>query len=118
MKISLTVFLFAVSLVAAGCGGITRKDLDDSERRLEALIARNTAELERKVNAVDAKYASMLALEQQVKNGLGRIDQNAKLLEGANDVLAKLLQARRNSLKEELSRIENQIEVLQKPGGN
>src|SRR5688572_23715824 len=113
MKSLLTVFLVAVSSLAAGCG-ISKKDLDDSEKRLEAALSRTTSELERKINDVDVKYANMLALEQQVKNGLGRLDHNTKLLEGANDVMAKLLQAQRNSLKDELNRIEGQLEYLQK----
>ena len=103
-------------MVAAGCGGLTKKDLDDTEARIDAKISKTAAEMDRKVTAVDSKYANVLALEQEVKNGLQRIDHNAKLLEGANEVMAKLLQARRNSLKDELKRIEDQLEVLQKPG--
>jgi len=108
------VTLFVVSLVAAGCSGPTKKDLDSMEARLDSRIAQTAAEFDRKVTAVDSKYANMLALEQEVKNGLQRVDQNAKLLESSNDVLAKLLQVRRNNLKEELKSIEDQLAVLQK----
>jgi hypothetical protein len=114
MKHSLIVFLSALSLAAAGCGGPTKKDIEDSEARLNTKITQSSADLEKKINGIDSKYASMLALEQEVKNGLQRIDQNAKLLEGANDVDSKMLQAHRNSLREELKSIEDQLAVLQK----
>ena len=117
MNISRIVVLSLASAALVGCGGPTKKDLEDTEARLGAKIAQSTAEMERKVNAVDAKYANMLALEQEVKNGLQRIEQNAKLLEGANEVDAKMLQAHRNSLKEELKSIEDQLALLQKPDG-
>lgn len=115
MKNSWIVSLSVVFLVAAGCSAPTKKDLDDSEARFDAKLAKTASELDRKVTAIDSKYANMLAMEQEVKNGVQRIDQNAKLLEGANAVMTTLLQARRNSLKEELKRIEDQLELLQKP---
>ena len=117
MKNPWIVSLSLVSLLAAGCGGPTKKDLDDTEARVDAKIAKTAAEFDRKVTAVDTKYANMLAMEQEVKNGVQRIDHNAKLLEGANEVIATLLTARRNSLKEELKRIEDQLDILQKPAG-
>ena len=115
MKHSLIVFLSVLSLAAVGCGGPSKKDLDDMEARVDTKISKSASDLERKVNAIDAKYASMLALEQEVKNGLQRIEQNAKLLEGANEVDTKMLQAHRNSLREELKSIEDQLALLQKP---
>ena len=114
MTISRMAFLGLLPLVLVACGNPTKKDLADMEARLQTNIAKSVADLERKVNGVDAKYASMLALEQQVKNGLQRIEQNAKLLETANETDAKMLQAHRNSLKEELRTIEDQLSVLQK----
>lgn len=114
MKISRLAFLGLVPMALAACGAPTQKDLKDMEARLQASIQKSSADLERKVNGVDAKYASMLALEQQVKNGLQRIEQNAKVLEAANETDTKMLQAHRNSLKEELRTIEDQLAVLQK----
>jgi hypothetical protein len=104
-----------VALVAGvGCGGIAKQDLDNLENKLNSKIATGIAEMDRKINATDAKYANMLAIEQTVKNGVQRIDANAKLLENANATMVSILQAQKNALKEQLSSVENQLEALKK----
>ena len=90
---------------------------DDPFRGLTAASARRNdiavAQLDQKINATDAKYANMLALEQQVKNGVEKIDANAKLLSEAGKAWLQVLQARRNALKEELRSVEDQLGALQ-----
>jgi hypothetical protein len=104
--------VFAVALLGVGCGGVSKQDLDNLEQKLDSKISQAAAEMDRKINATDAKYANMLAIEQTVKNGVERIDKNAKLLENANAQMVQILQAQKNALKEQLSSVENQLEAL------
>jgi hypothetical protein len=100
--------------IVSGCGGISKQDLDNLETKLDSKIAQTAAEMDRKVNATDAKYANMLAIEQQVKNGVEQIATNKKLLEGANATMIQILTAQRNALKEQLKSVEDQLDALKK----
>ena len=100
--------------IVAGCGGISKQDLDNLETKLDAKIAQTAAEMDRKVNATDAKYANMLAIEQQVKNGVEQIASNKKLLENANATMTQILTAQKNALKEQLKSVEDQLDALKK----
>jgi len=96
-----------------GCADVSKRDVDALGETLEAKIAQAVAGLEQKITATDAKYANMLALEQSVKNGVEKIDANAKLLSEAGKAWLLVLQARRNALKEELRSVEDQLSALQ-----
>ncbi len=113
--------LAAVLLLSTGCDGASKADLSGLEQRLdtkvgqaETKIAQMAAELDRKITATDSKYANMLAIEQQVKNGMESIEKNSKQLELTNDVVRQLLEAQRAALKEQLASIEEQLAVLKK----
>jgi hypothetical protein len=106
--------LALVALVAVGCNSITKEELSASEARTGVKISQAVTDLEQKLHATDAKYASMLALEQMVKNGVEKIDKNVTLLESANSILVKVLQAQKNALKEQLQTIDDQITALSK----
>ena len=106
------------AVCVAGCG-ITQKQLDDMEARIDTKIAAAITQLERKItqteqkiNDTDAKYASMLALEQQVKNGVEKIDSHAKLLADAGEAWLQILQTQGNVLREQLKSVEDQISSL------
>ena len=73
---------------------------------------RPASDLERKLNATDAKYANMLALEQAVKNGVEKIDKNAKLLQDSGEAWLQILQTQRNVLREQLKSVDDQIASL------
>lgn len=113
MRTTHALLVLGALCLVAGCSDVSKKDLDDTQARLEAEIARSIAQVEQKINATDAKYANMLALEQSVKNGVEKIDQNAKLLENAGKAWMQVLQAHRNVLREQLKSIEDQIDALQ-----
>ena len=106
------------ALCLSGCG-VTQNQLDDMEARVGTKIATAVAEIEKKIaqteqkiNDTDAKYASMLALEQQVKNGVEKIDTHAKLLEDSGDAWLLVLQTQGNVLKEQLKSVQDQIASL------
>lgn len=108
----------SVTLCLAGCG-VAPAQLNDMEARVETKIAAAVAEIEKKIarteqkiNDTDAKYASMLALEQQVKNGVERIDKHAKLLADSGEAWAEILQTQENVLREQLKSVEDQIAGL------
>jgi len=96
-----------------GCADISKQEVDAQDAKLEAKIAQTAAGLDQKITATDTKYANMLALEQSVKNGVEKIDANAKLLSEAGKAWLLVLQARRNALKEELRSVEDQLSALQ-----
>ena len=96
-----------ILLAAAGCGGLSRQDLDDLQRRLESKMAQTAAEMDRKVTKV-------VQMEPKVSSGLERIDGHAKLLESANATMVLILSAQKNALKEQLASVEAQLEALQK----
>lgn len=109
-------------LLASGCG-ITQKQLDDLEAgistQIDTKIAKAVADLERKItatdqkiNATDAKYATMLALEQKVKNEVEKIDGHAALLEDSSKAWVEILQVQRNVLREQLKSVQDQIAGL------
>ncbi len=106
--------VFVLAVVAGGCGGISKQDLDNLEGRINSKLAQENAELTKKINDTDSKYANMLAIEQKVTNGVAKIDANAKLLENANTTMIQILQAQKTALKEQLSSVEGQLEALQK----
>lgn len=107
-----TLALFVFCMV--GCAEVSKKDLDAMRSELEVKITQAAASLERKINATDAKYANMLALEQAVKNGVMKIDQNAALLETSGKAYLQILQTQQAVLKEQAKTIEDQILALQK----
>ena len=107
--------VFVLSVIVGGCGGISKQDLDSLEKRIDTKLAQENAELSKKINDTDSKYANMLAIEQKVTNGVAKIDANAKLLESANTTMIQILTAQKNALKEQLNSVENQLEALQKP---
>ncbi len=103
------------TLCVASCG-VTQEQLDDMEARVGTKIAAAVANVERKIaqteqriNDTDAKYATMLALDQQVKNGVERIDRHAKLLEDSGSAWLQILQTQRNVLREQLKSVDDQI---------
>ena len=96
--------------LAIGCGGVSTVDLE----RLDNKIVKTAAEADRKITAMDTKYAKMLQMEQRVQNGLEKIEAHSKLLETANDRIVVILSAQRNALKEQLVSVEQQLEALQK----
>jgi hypothetical protein len=101
-------------LCLVGCADVTKQDLDATKTELEAKIAQAVAEMDRKINATDAKYANMLALEQAVKNGVMKIDENAALLESSGKAYLQILQTQQAVLKEQVKTVEDQIQALQK----
>jgi hypothetical protein len=101
-------------LCLVGCADVSKKDLDDTRSQLEVQITQAVANLERKINATDAKYANMLALEQAVRNGVMKIDQNAALLETSGKAYLQILQTQHAVLKEQVKTVEDQLEELQK----
>jgi len=103
-----------VVLCLAGCADVSKQDLDNTRTGLEAKLSKAVADLEQRINAVDTKYANVLALEQSVKNGLTKIESQGKLLEDANTVMLQIVQAQRNALREQLKSIEDQLEGLNK----
>ena len=112
------LFVGIGAMCLSGCG-ITQVQLDDMEARVGTKIATAVAEIEKKIaqteqriNDTDAKYASMLALEQQVKNGVEKIDKHAKLLEDSGDAWLQILQTQGNVLKEQLKSVQDQIASL------
>jgi hypothetical protein len=111
MELRKVLILLACGSVM-GCADVSKQDVDALGVTLEAKISQAVAQLDQKINATDAKYASMLALEQQVKNGVEKIDANAKLLGEAGKSWLQVLQARRNALKEELRSVEDQLGAL------
>ena len=112
MVLRKVLILLACGFVV-GCADVSKQDVDALGVTLEAKIAQAVAGLDQKITATDAKYANMLALEQQVKNGVEKIDANAKLLEDSGKSWLQVLQARRNALKEELRSVEDQLAALQ-----
>ncbi len=103
-----------VVLCLVGCADVSKKDLDNTQAGLEAQLSKAVADMAQKINAVDAKYANMLALEQSVKIGVAKIDSQGKLLEDSNKVMTQILQSQRNALREQLKSTEDQLEGLQK----
>lgn len=101
-------------LCIVGCADVSKKDLDATRSQLEVEITQAVADLERKINATDAKYANMLALEQAVKNGVMKIDENAALLESSGKVYLEILQTQHAVLKEQVKTVEDQIQALEK----
>ncbi len=104
----------AILALSAGCGGISEQDLRGLEGRIDAKISKTASDLDRRITSMDAKYATMLQMEQRVQNGVEKIDANAKLLESANDRMIVILSAQKNALKEQLVSVEQQLEALQK----
>ena len=111
----------AMLAFGAGCGGPSQEDMAKLEQRVESKTSQTetknaqvAAELERKITTTEGKYANMLAIEQEVKNGVETVNKSAKLLEQSNDVIRRLLEAQRASLKEQLACIEEQLEVLKR----
>ncbi len=120
-KLKVLATLASLSILESGCGGASKEEMTALEQRLDARagqtetkLAQMAAELDRKITATDGKFANMLAIDQQVKNGVENIDKHAKQLELTNDVLRQLLEAQRASLKEQLAGIEEQLEVLRR----
>ena len=101
-------------LCIVGCGGVSKKDLDATRSQLEVQITQAVANLERKINATDAKYANMLALEQSVRSGVMKIDENAALLESSGKVYLQILQTQYAILKEQVKTVEDQLQALTK----
>lgn len=101
-----------VAVFVGGCAEVAKKDLDDLEARIGAKIAQSVAEMDTKINATDAKYANMLALEQKVKNGVDAIDKNAQLLQKSGEAMLQILQSYRNLLREQLKSVDDQIASL------
>jgi hypothetical protein len=111
----LPVLLGALGVLClVGCADVSKKDLAETKSQLEVQITQAVADLERKINATDAKYANMLALEQTVKNGVMKIDQNAALLETSGKAYLQILQTQHAVLKEQMKTVEDQLQVLQK----
>jgi hypothetical protein len=114
MRVGNTLLAIGTLCAVAGCG-VSPQQLDDLEARVGTQIAGAVAGLERQINDTDAKYANMLALEQQVKNGVEKIDKQATLLEHSGNAWLEILQTQRNVLREQLKSVDDQIAGLQ-PG--
>ncbi len=120
MKNTLALCGVVAALAAlSGCDSASKQDLTGVEQRLdtkvgqaETKLSQTAADLDRKITAIDTKFANVLAIDQQVKNAIEDMKAHAKQLEVTNDVLKRLLEAQRASLKEQLASVEEQLAVL------
>jgi len=107
MRIVIALALLAAAAVPGCAAGPSAEDEAKRKQELEAL----RLEMNQKIATLEQRYASVLQMEQKVKNAV----EEAQKLTKVNDVVRGLLTAQEQTLKDQLRTVQELLKGMQKP---